>query len=306
MNKPLVSIVIPTKDRLEDIKKLLLSINNSKYKNYEIIIINNGNNDLSLDISTEKVQVINNKFNVGLAKARNQGAKLSKGKYVLFIDDDNIIDKDLLKNLVDSFESNPEFIAVGPLTKYWGNKKKIWFVNAEYSFLTTRFTIVKSLKKVSLYKKRFVYTDNLHNCLMIPKELGDKVGWFDEKLFMSGTEFDLLQRLRTLKPSGVLVTDISAISYHNIPLPSKKGVRHLGISYPFRAFYLQRNRAVLLKRYGNFFYVLILGLITYPLFFLFYTYRFIRAKRLDLVIANFKGVLAGYIFLFFNKLCAVY
>ena len=107
---PKYSIIIPVYNVEKYIKKCLDSIFNQTYKNFEVIVVNDGTKDSSMDI-VEKydVKIINQK-NQGLSAARNNGAKHAKGEYILFIDSDDYIQKDLLEEIDKSTKNNPDVI----------------------------------------------------------------------------------------------------------------------------------------------------------------------------------------------------
>ena len=96
---PKFSIVIPVYNVEDYIKECLDSIMNQTFKDYEVIVVNDGTKDNSMDIVKKyKVKTINQE-NGGLSAARNNGAKHAKGEYLLFIDSDDTIEPDLLKEL---------------------------------------------------------------------------------------------------------------------------------------------------------------------------------------------------------------
>lgn len=99
------SIIIPTYNRFEEIKKCLIDFENQNFpqKDYEIIIIDDGSTDKSFSkLNTLKNTLKNNirifkKKNRGPASARNFGIRIARGKYILFIDDDMYPSNNLLK-----------------------------------------------------------------------------------------------------------------------------------------------------------------------------------------------------------------
>jgi len=97
------SIIIPVYNVEKYIEKCLNSILNQSYKNYEVIIVNDGTKDNSVSIiemflSDDRFKLYN-KENGGLSDARNYGLNYVTGEYILFIDSDDYIEKDLLENL---------------------------------------------------------------------------------------------------------------------------------------------------------------------------------------------------------------
>ena len=103
MNNIKFSIIVPVYNVEKYIKKCINSILNQTYKNYEIIIINDGSTDKSKKIlesykNIDNIKIIN-QTNKGLSVARNIGIKNASGDYLLFVDSDDYIDNDLLENL---------------------------------------------------------------------------------------------------------------------------------------------------------------------------------------------------------------
>lgn len=104
MKKNKFSIVVPVYNTSKVLKRCLDSILSQSYDNFELIIVNDGSTDNSLDIIKEykdKRIIIIDQKNGGLSDARNSGVKKASGDYLLFIDSDDSINKDLLDVLND-------------------------------------------------------------------------------------------------------------------------------------------------------------------------------------------------------------
>lgn len=107
---PKFSIIVPVYNVEKYIGKCLESIKNQTYKDYEVIVVNDGSTDKSMEIAKEyNVKVIEQK-NQGLSSARNTGVKNSTGKYIMFLDSDDYIDNNLLKELNKSLDNNPDIV----------------------------------------------------------------------------------------------------------------------------------------------------------------------------------------------------
>lgn len=121
------SIIMPAYNEENKISNAIKSILNQTYKNFELIIINDGSTDNTLKIINQykgkNIKVINQK-NLGVSAARNAGIKESQGNYILFIDADDYIDNDLLINLVKTIKNNKNHWIYFKMIKEFKNKKK--------------------------------------------------------------------------------------------------------------------------------------------------------------------------------------
>lgn len=109
--KKIISIIIPIYNGKEYIKRLFNSILNQTYKDYEVIFINDGSTDNSLQLLIELskkysfVKIINQK-NKGRSESRNVGVKKSIGEYITFVDQDDYISEEFLKQMIDNIDDN--------------------------------------------------------------------------------------------------------------------------------------------------------------------------------------------------------
>ena len=111
----LVSIIIPYYKKKNYIKKTINSILRQTYKKFEVIIINDEPGELSKNILSflqkkdSRIKIINNKKNIGAGKSRNKGIKIAKGKYIAFIDSDDLWKKNkLIKQIEFMHKKNIE------------------------------------------------------------------------------------------------------------------------------------------------------------------------------------------------------
>lgn len=107
----LVSIIVPLYNKEKCIEKCLNSISKQSYWNFECIIVNDGSTDSSeLEvnkfITNDSRFILVNKENGGVSSARNEGLKKATGKYVVFIDSDDSVKEDYVKELVEPLTVN--------------------------------------------------------------------------------------------------------------------------------------------------------------------------------------------------------
>lgn len=112
MSHPLVSVIIPTYNRVHYLSQTLESVFNQTYKNLEVIVVDDGsignaNEDLCSNYNGIKYFKIENSG--GPCKPRNEGIKVTKGEYIIFLDDDDIWEHNKIEILVDVLEKNLTF-----------------------------------------------------------------------------------------------------------------------------------------------------------------------------------------------------
>ena len=107
---PKFSIIVPVYNVEKYLRKCLDSIKKQTFKDYEVIIVNDGTKDNSMEIAKEYPYKIVNQKNQGLSVARNTGVKQATGEYLIFIDSDDYIEKDLLKKINNSLKNNPDVV----------------------------------------------------------------------------------------------------------------------------------------------------------------------------------------------------
>ena len=112
---PLVSCIIPTKNRLDKAHDAIRSVLNQSYKNIEIILIDDGSTpqfELSDDLKADqRIIVIRVDVSVGGAKARNIGIDQAKGSFFCFLDDDDVYLPNKLSDLTKILIEKPEYDA---------------------------------------------------------------------------------------------------------------------------------------------------------------------------------------------------
>lgn len=125
--KPKVSVVIPIYNVEEYLKECLDSVIKQTLKEIEIICVNDGSPDNSLQIIEEYAQKDNritivSRKNGGLSAARNSGIQYARGKYIYFLDSDDFISEDTLKKLYDISEENKLDILYFGVQNYFENE----------------------------------------------------------------------------------------------------------------------------------------------------------------------------------------
>ncbi|MCM8783433.1 MAG: glycosyltransferase family 2 protein [Candidatus Omnitrophica bacterium] len=301
MEKKLVSIIIPTYNREKEVLECISSLLNISYPNFEIIVVDNASQDNTANIIKEKFSNIKNikilelSQNLGAAGGRNEGIRHAKGEYLCFVDNDNIVDKNFLTELVKLAETDEKIGFVGPKMYYFNDPERIWYAGAEISLLTSRGRYIGISEIDKGQHDRIREVGHIPNVWLVKKCVIEKIGVLDTSYVVCYEESDWAMRAR--KAGYKIMFCPTAVVYHNIPLRKiSKGLRGLiGFDNPYKVFYAARNRTLFMKKFASklsfILYLLIFNnilLIQYCLIFLYY-------RRSDLVKSYIKGYLSGII-----------
>lgn len=114
---PLVSIIVPVYNTSAYLRQCLTSLVNQTYPNLEIIVINDGSTDQSLDIMLEydddsRVKLVD-QTNRGCSFCRDRGMQMATGEYLMFIDSDDWLDMDAIRLLVEHAENEQADAVMG-------------------------------------------------------------------------------------------------------------------------------------------------------------------------------------------------
>ena len=159
-----ISVIIPVYNAEKTIEKCIDSVINQTYSDYEIITINDGSKDNSLNILKKyekklkgKMRVIDQK-NQGVSKTRNNAIKLAKGNYITFIDDDDYIDENYLETYINVTNNNDYDIVIGGYRRVDKNNKLLFkkrLRDTEWS----KYLVVSPWAKI--YKKEFLLDNKI-------------------------------------------------------------------------------------------------------------------------------------------------
>lgn len=131
---PLISIIIPVYNAQKFIKKCVNSIIGQSYKNFELILIDDGSKDNSLNTchklaDTDKRIMVFHKTNGGVSSARNLGIAQSKGEYLCFVDADDWMERNALLNMIERIKADNADFCFGTAEVIGAIKKEKYGVN---------------------------------------------------------------------------------------------------------------------------------------------------------------------------------
>ncbi|RLE90004.1 MAG: hypothetical protein DRN04_15685 [Thermoprotei archaeon] len=300
MNEPLVSIVIPTYNRKEKLERLIRSILESDYPKdkLEIIVVDDASTDGTYEHIKKlfpQVKVIRNDEEKLLAESRNIGIRASRGRYIFVIDDDNIIDKNTIKELVEFMEKHPEVGVAGPIMYFLNDPTRIWCAGVKRSYWTTITKLIGfNTRDNGRYKEPYE-SEDFPNAFITRREVFEKVGLLNSKIFpIHYDEGDFCQRARRAGYKVMVVP--TAKVWHDIPLPERDRASSLHLKSPMRAYFATRNRILYhwvystnsLQRVSSLFFSMIIAI--------YYTITVLRSKGkngLHIIKALLMGLIDG-------------
>ena len=206
--KPMISIIIPNKDHIDDLEKCINSIERkSHYENYEYIIIENNSEEEKTFEYYQKVEAENSKVHVvywkdefNYSAINNFGVKYAKGDYLLFLNNDTeIINDNCLEELV-GYCMHEGVGAVGARLYYSDNTIQHAGVIVGFGGIAGHAFLGLD-RSANGYFSRIICAQDLSAvtaaCMMVKKEVFEEIGGFDTDLKVAFNDVDLCMKIRT-------------------------------------------------------------------------------------------------------------
>jgi GT2 family glycosyltransferase len=302
MNKPLVSVVIPTFNRKDKLENLLQSLNDSAYNNLEIIVVDDCSNyDVKNLVETKikkniPLQVYTNQIKSYVTKSRNLGIQKSSGEYIFLIDDDNVLDKYCISFLVDKLDSDRNIGMVGPVMYYYRDPKIVWWAGTKRNMLTSKTNFIGVT--LSIPDSDSWETDDFPNAWMFRKNITNNGIYFDESFSMHYEESDFAYKVKKLLNLKFFVVK-KALIFHDLDLSNSEDLKRRWLDES-RVKSTAKNRITFHRKYSKNYEFLLFLLFWNWLFVLYYMY-FIwklpfknKIQNIKIALLYLKGTLSGF------------
>lgn len=220
---PLISIIIPNKDHIDDLKRCMESIEQkSTYKNYEYIIVENNSTDSATFEYYKKLEAENPKVRMvywdgvfNYSAINNYGASFAKGEYLLLLNNDTeIINPDCLEELL-GYCMRKDVGAVGARLYYEDDTIQHAGVVIGFGGIAGH-CFVQQKRGTTGYCHRIIcaqdYSAVTAACMMVKKSAFDAVGGLSEELAVAFNDIDFCMKLR--KAEYLIVYNPYAELYH--------------------------------------------------------------------------------------------
>ena len=186
-NSPLVSVVLPTYNCARFLPESVGAVLSQTYTHYEVIVVDDGSTDNTKDVLNpfmQKIRYIKLEQNKGLPVARNTGIQSARGKYVAFIDADDLWLPEKLQTDIEYFETHPEVSMV--YSKHINIDEKGRVVNG---------SVKKQLPSGNVFTQLFSEQNFvIASSVVVRKNVFETTGLFDEQLF-NCQDWDLWLRI---------------------------------------------------------------------------------------------------------------
>ncbi len=221
----------------------------------EVFIVDNNSSDESVDYLKPKfpfAQFIINNENVGFSKANNQALAIAKGKYILFLNPDTIIEEDSFEKCIQFLGSNADAGALGVKMidgsgTYLKESKRgfpsPWVSFCKLSGLTSLFPHSKIFAKYylgNLSEKENQEIDSISGAFFFArKNVLDKIGGFDERFFMYAEDIDLSFRIQQAGYKNFYFSESTIIHFKGES--TKKDFRYTKSFYKAMSLFAKKN-----------------------------------------------------------------
>ncbi len=246
--QPRVNIVILNWNGYDYTSDLLESLKNITYQNYKIIVVDNNSsqNDVGRLISKygDTIQLVCEKENLGFTGGNNVGINISlkqNADFVLLINNDTIVESDFLNNMLLKYDASNNIGIVAPMIYYFDNPDRLWSSGGKISKIRGSGFIPSSLSgsKIDRYNRQVEFVSGC--CMLIKKEVFEKVGLLDDNFFLYIEDTDFCYR--TINAGYDIYVSSVAKIYHKVNGSTTKNYSTLPLYYSVRnrLFFARKN-----------------------------------------------------------------
>ncbi|CAG0942288.1 N-acetylglucosaminyl-diphospho-decaprenol L-rhamnosyltransferase [Anaerolineae bacterium] len=222
-NVPDLSVVIVCMNNKRYLEPCLQSLYDAGLAHrFDVVVTDNGSTDGTQAMLREKfpaVQVIQNDRNVGLSRASNQGIQATRGRYVLLLNDDTLVNRTSLEAMIEYLDRHPKAGGVGgrllnPDGSFQAAGNKFPSLVEEFLIATRLGNLIWRNYPDRGYPAKETVVDWIGSaCVLLRRAALDQVGLLDETYFIYGDEADLQYRLKRAGWQVVYSPNVTTIHY---------------------------------------------------------------------------------------------
>ncbi len=304
-----VSVIIPTYNRSAVLRDCVASVLKSDFNPLEVIVVDNASTDdtetvcmrcYGTEMKRGRVHYVRLSENRNAAGGRNAGLTYAKGRYLLFLDSDNVVDPAMVGILVRALDVHPAVGLVAPLS-IQARSGVIWTLGADYDFWTSRpINLHENERPETVHMLEAYPTRYSPNAVMVTRAAVDRGQAFDPFYGVMYEEADFGFRITSPMVPGLICPRAKTLHMGAIGNEQALALRRLGIETPERTYCFARNRSVFMRRFAPWYGQLSFFLVFIHVFTIYYCWIAFRNKRSDIAWAYFKGAFRGLYLAFFH------
>lgn len=237
-SKQVVSVIIPTRNRNDKLSRCLDSVFKSDYPDLEVIVVDDASPqpvEAALAGRYPGARFLRNEKRRLLSCSRNAGASRSRGDLLFFLDDDNILASDTIRLLAGTLGESDRVAVASPIIFFLSRPNSVWTSFISKGKLPGFYTLHREIPDVE------TRTFSFHNSFMVKRDVFERLRGFDCLNFpVRFGEVDFAHRLS--RAGYLAVVDPRAKDWHDLGW----SLVHIDSA---RAYYTERNRIIVLKRY---------------------------------------------------------
>jgi len=276
---PKISIIILTYNSIKFIKSCLDSIFTQDFSQLEIIIVDNNSSDGTVDFikkSYSQVNLIENKINLGAAKARNQGIEISTGDWILTLDCDVVLERNFLANIAETVNNLPPNVGIIQPKILKSDRKTIYSKGIFISSFRRFYDIDQGIIDDGDLENSYIFGACCASAIYRRKmleELKEDSGYFDDRFFFLVEDVDIAWRANKLGWKSILIPKLACYHSGNSSVFGKEIRQYL--CFRNRYYSISKNEG--LKNYFKKIFPFILY--DFPrIFYLAFTNRYFKQK----------------------------
>ncbi|HLC40447.1 MAG TPA: glycosyltransferase, partial [Methylomirabilota bacterium] len=189
VTRPKASVIVLAWNQLEYTRACVESVIRNTKISYELVLVDNGSTDGTLDYfrSIPGAKVVANGTNLGFAAGNNRGIQAAAGDYVVLLNNDTIVTPQWLDGLIACAEEDPSIGIVGPMSNCVSGPQQV--ADASYADLTALDDYTRVFRERHR-GKRLPFDRIVGFCMMIRREVIDRIGLLDERFGIGNFEDD--------------------------------------------------------------------------------------------------------------------